>query len=100
MEKAFQERLYEQLSDAATPLWRLPYARQLELKFEKNRNVLLKLTGILRKKAAPKSTLCPLSPVVASVRSLVSFLVSTRSRNRPHSIGIDSVVCTGATFEW
>lgn len=66
VEKAFQERLYEQLSDAATPLWRLPYARQLELKFEKNRNVLLKLTGILRKKAAPKSTLCPLSPVVAS----------------------------------
>ncbi|XP_053931780.1 tRNA (uracil-5-)-methyltransferase homolog B isoform X2 [Cuculus canorus] len=60
----------ERLANAVTPLWRLPYQEQLQVKYESQRKILQTLTSRLEELGIdaqkPDGLCCPLRPVVPS----------------------------------
>ncbi|XP_064933838.1 tRNA (uracil-5-)-methyltransferase homolog B isoform X3 [Columba livia] len=60
----------ERLANAVTPLWRLPYQEQLQVKYESQRKILQTLASRLKELGVdvqqPDGLCCPLQPVVPS----------------------------------
>ncbi|XP_040428286.1 tRNA (uracil(54)-C(5))-methyltransferase homolog isoform X2 [Cygnus olor] len=87
----------ERLADAATPLWRLPYQEQLQVKYENQRKVLQTLTSRLQELGVdvqkPGELCCPLRPVVPSpitngYRNKSTFSVNQGPDGNPKTVGL------------
>ncbi|XP_015715749.1 tRNA (uracil(54)-C(5))-methyltransferase homolog isoform X2 [Coturnix japonica] len=87
----------ERLADAATPLWRLPYQEQLQVKYERLREVLQTLTSHLEELGGgvqdPSGLCCPLQPVVPSptvngYRNKSTFSVNRGPDGNPKTVGL------------
>merc|ERR1712136_16431 len=83
-EKRFSDFVQEQtwsdkLADAVTPLWRIPYSEQLELKNQRNFAIIKKLSQKLRRNSKnPHGLICQLldtipSPVIDNYRNKDEF---------------------------
>lgn len=72
-EKRFSDFVQEQtwsdkLADAVTPLWRIPYSEQLELKNQRNFTIIKKLSQKLRRNSKnPHGLICQLLDTIPSV---------------------------------
>ena len=62
-----EKDIKEILADAATPLWRIPYAEQLRIKDQRSFDLLKKLTSKLKKDSPSNQIHCQLLPTVPSV---------------------------------
>ncbi|NXX97470.1 TRM2 methyltransferase, partial [Centropus bengalensis] len=87
----------ERLANAATPLWRLPYQEQLQVKFESQRKILQTLTSRLEELGIdtqkPGGLCCPLQPVVPSpiingYRNKSTFSVNRGPDGNPKTVGL------------
>lgn len=87
----------ERLADAVTPLWRLPYQEQLQVKYESLREVLQTLTSHLLELGGavqdPSGLCCPLQPVVPSptingYRNKSTFSVNRGPDGNPKTVGL------------
>ncbi|NXL86291.1 TRM2 methyltransferase, partial [Alectura lathami] len=87
----------ERLADAVTPLWRLPYEEQLQVKYESQRKVLQTLTSRLEELGieAQKSgeLCCPLlpmvpSPIINGYRNKSTFSVNQGPDGNPKTVGL------------
>ncbi|KAM6413626.1 tRNA (uracil-5-)-methyltransferase homolog B isoform 2-T2 [Rhynochetos jubatus] len=101
----------ERLANAVTPLWRLPYQEQLQVKYESQRKIFQTLTSRLEELGidAQKSggLCCPLQPVVASpvingYRNKSTFSVNRGPDGNPKTVGLyvgtgrGNIVCVKA----
>ncbi|XP_012962597.4 tRNA (uracil-5-)-methyltransferase homolog B isoform X2 [Anas platyrhynchos] len=87
----------ERLADAVTPLWRLPYQEQLQVKYENQRKVLQTLASRLQELGVdvqkPGELCCPLRPVVPSpvingYRNKSTFSVNRGPDGNPKTVGL------------
>ncbi|NXJ11846.1 TRM2 methyltransferase, partial [Odontophorus gujanensis] len=87
----------ERLADAATPLWRLPYQEQLQVKYKSLREVLQTLTSRLEELGGGVQECgglcCPLQPVVPSpivngYRNKSTFSVNRGPDGNPKTVGL------------
>ncbi|NXK00888.1 TRM2 methyltransferase, partial [Corythaixoides concolor] len=87
----------ERLANAATPLWRLPYQEQLQVKYESQRKILQTLTSRLEELGIdaqkPDGLCCPLQPVVPSpvingYRNKSTFSVNRGPDGNPKTVGL------------
>jgi hypothetical protein len=65
--KLSEDDLFNKLSNVVTPLWNIPYHKQLEIKRKKNVDILTELTKLVRRKKHLTSNLCPVEDVIPSV---------------------------------
>ncbi|XP_014810859.1 PREDICTED: tRNA (uracil(54)-C(5))-methyltransferase homolog [Calidris pugnax] len=87
----------ERLANAVTPLWRLPYQEQLQVKHESQRKVLQTLASRLEELGVdgqkPGGLCCPLQPVVPSpvingYRNKSTFSVNQGPDGNPKTVGL------------
>ncbi|XP_025910403.1 tRNA (uracil(54)-C(5))-methyltransferase homolog [Nothoprocta perdicaria] len=87
----------ERLADVATPLWRLPYAEQLQVKYQTQEKILQTLTSRLEEAGTemhkPGGLCCPLrpiipSPVINGYRNKSSFSVNQGPDGNPKTVGL------------
>ncbi|KAM6198408.1 tRNA (uracil-5-)-methyltransferase homolog B-like isoform 2-T2 [Sarcoramphus papa] len=87
----------ERLANAATPLWRLPYQEQLQVKYESQRKILQTLASRLEELGIdaqkPGGLCCPLQPVVPSpvingYRNKSTFSVNRGPDGNPKTVGL------------
>ncbi|XP_067160212.1 tRNA (uracil-5-)-methyltransferase homolog B [Apteryx mantelli] len=87
----------ERLADAATPLWRLPYEEQLQVKYESQKKTLRTLASRLEEAGVdvqkPGGLCCPLRPIVPSpiingYRNKSSFSVNRGPDGNPKTVGL------------
>ncbi|XP_010221775.1 PREDICTED: tRNA (uracil(54)-C(5))-methyltransferase homolog, partial [Tinamus guttatus] len=87
----------ERLADAATPLWRLPYTEQLQVKFQRQEKALQVLASRLEEAGTdmrkPGGLCCPLRPIVPSpvingYRNKSSFSVNQGPDGNPKTVGL------------
>ncbi|NXY76251.1 TRM2 methyltransferase, partial [Glareola pratincola] len=87
----------ERLANAVTPLWRLPYREQLQVKYESQRKVLQTLASRLEELGIdaqkPGGLCCPLQPVVPSpvingYRNKSTFSVNRGPDGNPKTVGL------------
>ncbi|RMB98320.1 hypothetical protein DUI87_25225 [Hirundo rustica rustica] len=85
------------LANAVTPLWRLPYQEQLQVKYESQRKVLQTLASRLEELGIdaqkPGGLCCPLQPVVPSpiingYRNKSTFSVNRGPDGNPKTVGL------------
>ncbi|NWX91810.1 TRM2 methyltransferase, partial [Nothoprocta pentlandii] len=85
------------LADVATPLWRLPYAEQLQVKYQNQEKILQTLTSCLEEAGTemhkPGGLCCPLRPIVPSpvingYRNKSSFSVNQGPDGNPKTVGL------------
>ncbi|NXJ70903.1 TRM2 methyltransferase, partial [Rostratula benghalensis] len=85
------------LANAVTPLWRLPYQEQLQVKYESQRKVLQTLASRLEELGLdvqqPGGLCCPLQPVVPSpiingYRNKSTFSVNRGPDGNPKTVGL------------
>ncbi|NXX84330.1 TRM2 methyltransferase, partial [Urocolius indicus] len=82
------------LANAVTPLWRLPYQEQLQVKYESQRQHLQTLTSRLEELGTDvKKLCCPLRPVVPSpivngYRNKSTFSVNQGPDGNPKTVGL------------
>ncbi|NXG31901.1 TRM2 methyltransferase, partial [Dromaius novaehollandiae] len=85
------------LADAATPLWRLPYEEQLQVKYDSQRKTLRTLASRLEEAGVdvrkPGGLCCPLRPIVPSpvingYRNKSSFSVNRGPDGNPKTVGL------------
>ncbi|NXU51362.1 TRM2 methyltransferase, partial [Turnix velox] len=100
------------LANAVTPLWRLPYQEQLQVKYESQRKVLQTLASRLKELGVdawkPGELCCPLQPVVPSpiingYRNKSTFSVNRGPDGNPKTVGLyvgtgreRNIVCVNA----
>ncbi|NXX36190.1 TRM2 methyltransferase, partial [Nicator chloris] len=89
--------LLSRLANAVTPLWRLPYQEQLQVKYEGQRKILQTLTSRLEELGIdaqkPGELCCPLQPVVPSpilngYRNKSTFSVNRGPDGNPKTVGL------------
>ncbi|XP_035744695.1 tRNA (uracil(54)-C(5))-methyltransferase homolog isoform X3 [Egretta garzetta] len=87
----------ERLASAVTPLWRLPYQEQLQVKYESQRKILQTLATLLEELGIdvqkPGGLCCPLQPVVPSpvingYRNKSTFSVNRGPDGNPKTVGL------------
>ncbi|PKK26882.1 hypothetical protein A306_00007500 [Columba livia] len=87
----------ERLANAVTPLWRLPYQEQLQVKYESQRKILQTLASRLKELGVdvqqPDGLCCPLQPVVPSpvitgYRNKSTFSVNRGPDGNPKTVGL------------
>ncbi|XP_062441005.1 tRNA (uracil-5-)-methyltransferase homolog B [Rhea pennata] len=87
----------KRLADVATPLWRLPYEEQLQVKYESQRKALRTLASRLEEAGIdahrPGGLCCPLRPIVPSpvingYRNKSSFSVNQGPDGNPKTVGL------------
>ncbi|OPJ89593.1 tRNA (uracil(54)-C(5))-methyltransferase-like protein [Patagioenas fasciata monilis] len=87
----------ERLANAVTPLWRLPYQEQLQVKYESQRKILQTLASRLKELGIdvqqPDGLCCPLQPVVPSpvitgYRNKSTFSVNRGPDGNPKTVGL------------
>ncbi|KAM7043126.1 tRNA (uracil-5-)-methyltransferase homolog B [Acridotheres tristis] len=87
----------ERLANAVTPLWRLPYQEQLQVKYESQRKILQTLASRLEELGIdaqkPGGLCCPLQPVVPSpiingYRNKSTFSVNRGPDGNPKTVGL------------
>ncbi|XP_062358865.1 tRNA (uracil-5-)-methyltransferase homolog B isoform X4 [Cinclus cinclus] len=87
----------ERLANAVTPLWRLPYQEQLQVKYENQRKILQTLASRLEELGIdaqkPGGLCCPLQPVVPSpiingYRNKSTFSVNRGPDGNPKTVGL------------
>ncbi|NXF33819.1 TRM2 methyltransferase, partial [Nyctibius bracteatus] len=87
----------ERLANTATPLWRLPYQEQLQVKYKSQRKILQTLTSHLEELGVdaqkPGGLCCPLQPVVSSpvingYRNKSTFSVNRGPDGNPKTVGL------------
>uniref|UniRef100_A0A8C5IM25 tRNA (uracil(54)-C(5))-methyltransferase n=1 Tax=Junco hyemalis TaxID=40217 RepID=A0A8C5IM25_JUNHY len=87
----------ERLANAVTPLWRLPYQEQLQVKYESQRKTLQTLASRLEELGIdaqkPGGLCCPLQPVVPSpiingYRNKSTFSVNRGPDGNPKTVGL------------
>ncbi|XP_010567124.1 PREDICTED: tRNA (uracil(54)-C(5))-methyltransferase homolog isoform X1 [Haliaeetus leucocephalus] len=87
----------ERLANAVTPLWRLPYQEQLQVKYQSQRKILQTLASRLEKLGIdaqkPDGLCCPLQPVVPSpiingYRNKSTFSVNRGPDGNPKTVGL------------
>ncbi|XP_053811930.1 tRNA (uracil-5-)-methyltransferase homolog B isoform X2 [Vidua chalybeata] len=87
----------ERLANAVTPLWRLPYQEQLQVKYESQRKILQALASRLEELGIdaqkPGGLCCPLQPVVPSpiingYRNKSTFSVNRGPDGNPKTVGL------------
>ncbi|NXF10457.1 TRM2 methyltransferase, partial [Smithornis capensis] len=85
------------LANAVTPLWRLPYSEQLQVKYESQRKILQTLATRLEELGIdaqkPGGLCCPLQPVVPSpiingYRNKSTFSVNRGPDGNPKTVGL------------
>ncbi|XP_075619470.1 tRNA (uracil-5-)-methyltransferase homolog B isoform X2 [Balearica regulorum gibbericeps] len=104
----------ERLANAVTPLWRLPYQEQLQVKYESQRKILQTLASCLEELGIdtqkPGGLCCPLQPVVPSpiingYRNKSTFSVNRGPDGNPKTVGLyvgtgraRNIVCVKANY--
>ncbi|XP_065545757.1 tRNA (uracil-5-)-methyltransferase homolog B [Lathamus discolor] len=87
----------ERLANAVTPLWRLPYQEQLQVKYESQKKILQTLASCLEKLGIdtrqPGGLCCPLQPIVPSpvingYRNKSTFSVNRGPDGNPKTVGL------------
>ncbi|KAM6253641.1 tRNA (uracil-5-)-methyltransferase homolog B isoform 1-T1 [Porphyrio hochstetteri] len=87
----------QRLADAVTPLWRLSYREQLQVKYESQKKILQTLTSCLEERGRdiqkPGGLCCPLQPVVPSpiingYRNKSTFSVNQGPDGNPKTVGL------------
>ncbi|XP_009867258.1 PREDICTED: tRNA (uracil(54)-C(5))-methyltransferase homolog, partial [Apaloderma vittatum] len=87
----------ERLTDKVTPLWRLPYQEQLQVKYKSQRKILRTLASRLEELGTdvrkPGGLCCPLEPVVPSpvidgYRNKSTFSVNRGPDGNPKTVGL------------
>ncbi|XP_032851849.2 tRNA (uracil(54)-C(5))-methyltransferase homolog isoform X5 [Tyto alba] len=87
----------ERLANVVTPLWRLPYQKQLQVKYESQRKILQTLASRLEELGIdvkkPGGLCCPLPPVVPSpiingYRNKSTFSVNRGPDGNPKTVGM------------
>ncbi|XP_068013651.1 tRNA (uracil-5-)-methyltransferase homolog B [Melanerpes formicivorus] len=87
----------ERLANVVTPLWRLPYQEQLQVKYENQRKILKTLASHLEELGIdmqkPGGLCCPLQPVVPSpvingYRNKSTFSVNRGPDGDPKTVGM------------
>ncbi|XP_043560255.1 tRNA (uracil(54)-C(5))-methyltransferase homolog-B [Chiloscyllium plagiosum] len=82
----------ERLADAVTPLWRMNYEEQLQVKYEAQKRTLQLLTASLPSCARTEDLCCPLhstlpSPVTVGYRNKSTFSVNRGPDGNPKTVG-------------
>ncbi|NWT18918.1 TRM2 methyltransferase, partial [Vireo altiloquus] len=89
--------VFSRLANAVTPLWRLPYQEQLQVKYESQRKILQTLASRLEELGIdaqkPGGLCCPLQPVVPSpiingYRNKSTFSVNRGPDGNPKTVGL------------
>ncbi|KAI9549846.1 hypothetical protein GHT06_001553 [Daphnia sinensis] len=81
------DSLKEELADAVTPLWRIPYHEQLQIKNQRNFEIMAKLTKKLKPNSNSSNIICQLketqpSPVTLHYRNKNEFHIRYDSNGR------------------
>ncbi|XP_078403072.1 tRNA (uracil-5-)-methyltransferase homolog B isoform X1 [Cetorhinus maximus] len=84
--------LEERLADAVTPLWRMSYEEQLQVKYEAQKRTLQLLTASITNCSGTDGLCCPLhstlpSPVTVGYRNKSTFSVNRGPDGNPKTVG-------------